>query len=48
MKEKKNTIIIIIASLLLVFIVSILLLYNKNVGLEKINYEQINKLMENE
>lgn len=48
MKEKKNTIIIIIASILLVLIVSILLLYNKNVGLEKINYEQVNTLMENE
>jgi len=48
MNKKKNIIIICISSILLVLIIIGLLLYNKNVGLEKINYEKVNELIEQE
>ena len=48
MNKKKNIIIICISLILLVLIIWGLLLYNKNVGLEKINYEKVNELIEQE
>ena len=48
MSCKKNIIIVGISLIILLLIVGILLFYNNNTGLHKINFDKLNSLLENE
>lgn len=45
MNSKKNTFIMIGALILLVLIITFLLIYKQNVGLQKVNYDKVKKMM---